>query len=152
MPAFQKAADMGCDAVELDVFLLVCGTLIVFHGGGPENLGALDKSCGQSGNIMDLNYEQVKQLKMNVDNPEFVCPKDKVEDALIPTLDEVLVLAKEKGLNISLELKGPGTSDPVLRLVEEYDMVDQIIFSSFDLYVKNPFWYLCWVGYFPFSL
>jgi len=133
LPAFQKAADIGCDAVELDVFLLLCGTLIVFHGGGPENLGALDESCGQSGNIMDLNYEQVKQLKMNVDNPEFVCPRDKVEDAVIPTLEEVLVFAKERGLRISLELKGPDTSDPVLNLVEEFDMVDQITFSSFDL-------------------
>ena len=38
---FQKCAEMGADAVELDVFLLKCGNLIVFHGAGS------DKNPGQ---------------------------------------------------------------------------------------------------------
>ena len=31
---FINAAQVGADGVELDVFLLKCGTLVVFHGSG----------------------------------------------------------------------------------------------------------------------
>jgi len=65
LSSFEHAANIGCDAVELDVFLLKCGTLVIFHGGGPENLGSLDDHCGVLGNILDLTYEQVQSLKMN---------------------------------------------------------------------------------------
>jgi len=133
VPAFQRAADIGCDAVELDVFLLKCGTLAVFHGGGPENLGSLDDHCGIIGNIMDLTYEEAKLLPMNEHCDEFVCPKEKVTNALIPTLEEVLYVAKERELMLSLELKGPGTPIPSLLLVEEFGMIENVIFASFHM-------------------
>lgn len=54
---FRTCAAMGCDAVELDVFLLKCGSLIVFHGGGAdENPGDLLDYCGREGSILDLTY------------------------------------------------------------------------------------------------
>jgi len=56
-----------------------------------------------------------------------------VLNAKIPTLEEVLVLAKGRGLMLSIELKGPGTAEAVLEVVEEYDMVDQVIFSCFHM-------------------
>jgi glycerophosphoryl diester phosphodiesterase len=56
---FQKCAAMGADAVELDVFLLKCGTLIVFHGGGnDQNPGQLIDYCGVDGSILDLTYQE----------------------------------------------------------------------------------------------
>ena len=133
VPAFQRAADIGCDAVELDVFLLKCGTLAVFHGGGPENLGSLDEHCGIIGNIMDLTYEEAKLLRMNEKCDEFVCPREKVIDASIPTLEDVLAVASDRRLKLSIELKGPGTAIPSLLLVEEYDMVEHVIFASFHM-------------------
>jgi len=40
--SFLECVSMGCDSVELDVFLLKCGSLIVFHGGGDDaNPGCL---------------------------------------------------------------------------------------------------------------
>lgn len=133
IPSFAHAADIGCDAVELDIFLLKCGTIAAFHGGGPENLGSLDEHCGFIGNIMDLTYEEARMLPMNEECDEFVCPKEKIGCAVIPTLEEVLEFAKRRGMILSLELKGPGTPLPTLYLVEEFGMVDQVIFSSFHM-------------------
>ena len=118
IPSFAYAADIGCDAVELDIFLLKCGTIAAFHGGGPENLGSLDEHCGFIGNIMDLTYEEARMLPMNEECDEFVCPKEKIGCAVIPTLEEVLDFAKRRGVILSLELKGPGTPLPTLYLVE----------------------------------
>lgn len=44
--SIQTAQQMGCDEVEIDVFVLKCGTLCVFHGSGTdENPGLFDEYC-----------------------------------------------------------------------------------------------------------
>lgn len=133
---FQISSEIGCDSVELDVFLLKCGTLIVFHGGGSdENPGCLLNYCGIKGNILDYSYTEARKLVFNSLGQEYACPREKIsgEHAFIPTLREVLEDAKVSGLGLKIELKGPNTAEPVLQLVEEMDMVEQCQFSSFDL-------------------
>lgn len=135
LEGFKRCAEFGC-AAELDVFLLKCGTLVVFHGeGSDENPGSLLGYCGIEGNILDYTAEEARQLIFNPNHPEFPCPKDKIigSNAFIPTLKEVLEAAKSSGLKLKIELKGPGTPEPTLQLVEEMDMVDQCHFSSFNI-------------------
>jgi hypothetical protein len=46
--SFDAAAAMGCDSVELDVFLLKDGKLVVFHGSGTDKKpGLLHSYCGK---------------------------------------------------------------------------------------------------------
>ena len=134
---FQVAANIGCDAVELDVFLLKCGTLVVFHGGGTDdNPGCLQNYCCRKGSILDYTAEEAKQLKFNPWFEEFGCLPHKIMDnsrSHIPTLEEVLLDAKKAGIIVKIELKGPGTAEPVLELVERLNMVHQCHYSSFDL-------------------
>lgn len=130
---FNLCAEIGCNAVELDVFLLKCGNLIVFHGGGTdENPGFLREYCNHPGTILDLTYKEALDLSFNPDFAEFPCPSSKVLTGKIPTLEDVLLDAKKTGLNIKIELKGVGTTKPTLDLVDRLDMVDQCSFSSFD--------------------
>lgn len=50
--SFVHAALAGAHGVELDVFLLKCGTLVVFHGTGTdENPGLLKSYCGVPGSM-----------------------------------------------------------------------------------------------------
>lgn len=131
---FQKCAEMGADAVELDVFLLKCGNLIVFHGAGSDkNPGQLFEYCGVEGSILDLTYEEALQLSFDPNSTEFPCPEGRILAGRIPTLEQVLLDAKESGLHLKIELKGPGTVEPTLDLVDRLDMVSQCSFSSFDL-------------------
>ena len=125
---------MGCDGVELDVFLLKCNTLVVFHGvGSDEHPGDLWDYCGVKGSILDYTYEEaVEKLTFNPSFEGFPCPKDAIVRGSIPTLDDVLRDAKKSGLHIKIELKETPV-EPVLELVESLDMIDQISFSSFDL-------------------
>jgi glycerophosphoryl diester phosphodiesterase len=132
-----RIAAEHCVEVECDVFLLKCGTLIVFHGGGSdENPGDLEEYCGMKANILDLTYEEARKLKFNPHYHEFGCGpeiiKELEDEYYIPTLEEVLLDAKETGVVIKIELKGPGTAEPVLELVEKMGMVDQAHYSSFE--------------------
>jgi hypothetical protein len=50
--SFLHAAEFGADSVELDVFLLKCGTLVVFHGtGSDQSPGLLEMYCGMEGSM-----------------------------------------------------------------------------------------------------
>ena len=50
--SFIHAAQAGADGVELDIFLLKCGSLVVFHGSsGDENPGLLHSYCGIKGSM-----------------------------------------------------------------------------------------------------
>eukprot|EP00339_Tiarina_fusa_P014252 CAMPEP_0117008156 /NCGR_PEP_ID=MMETSP0472-20121206/7772_1 /TAXON_ID=693140 ORGANISM="Tiarina fusus, Strain LIS" /NCGR_SAMPLE_ID=MMETSP0472 /ASSEMBLY_ACC=CAM_ASM_000603 /LENGTH=408 /DNA_ID=CAMNT_0004710115 /DNA_START=47 /DNA_END=1273 /DNA_ORIENTATION=- len=130
---FMKSADMGADAVELDVFLLKCGTLIVFHGGGAdENPGHLLDYCGVNKGILELTYAEALELTFNPNYSEFGCPASKTLSGWIPTLEQVLIDAKESGLHVKVELKGPGTVEPTLEVVERLDMTSQCSYASFD--------------------
>jgi len=132
---FLNAYNSGADAVEFDVFLLKCGNLVVFHGaGGDENPGLLHDNIGIEGSILDYTAEEARMLLFNSFGSEFGCPWERLvaPTAFIPTLKEVLEVLKGTGVIAKIELKGPGTAEPVLELVESMDMVDQCHYASFD--------------------
>jgi len=130
--SFQVCADMGCDGIELDVFVLKCGTVACFHGCGTDQAsGLLHNYCGVEGTIVDYTYEQVKSFSFSPSFAGFVCPQNEIANAIIPTLEDVLLDAKQSGLHAKIELKGKGTVEPTLEVVERLNMVDQVSFSSF---------------------
>jgi len=137
--SFQTAAEIGCDAIELDVFCLKCGTIVVFHGSGTDdNAGLVHEYCTglPPSLITEYTAKEVRSFRFNRHFPEYVCDKSKVTDsrvAYIPTLEEVLLDAKKTGVIVKIELKGVGTAKPVLDLVESLDMVSQCHYSSFSL-------------------
>jgi len=135
--SFLASYENGCDAIELDVFLLKCGTIVVFHGGGTdENPGLLQDYCNVEGSILDYTAKEARDLlKLNPLYEEFACPSERILDekyCYIPTLEEVLLAIKETNMTIKIELKGEGTTLPVLDMVQKLNMVNQCHYSSFD--------------------
>jgi glycerophosphoryl diester phosphodiesterase len=138
--AFLRCIDLGCDAVELDVFALRDEesddpVVVVFHGGGSDQIpGDLSDYClGQQGvSILDLSYMQSQKLAFNSNHPEFACERHFIEKARIPSLEEVLLDLQGTGLQVKIELKGPGTVEPTLALVERLKMENQCAYSCFD--------------------
>ena len=144
----MRAYEDGAHGIECDVFLLPkCGTLVVFHGvGSDQDAGRLTGYCCpestcyvESGkaddlSIVDLDFTQVQNLKFDKYGRQFACPSERIEHERVPKLEDVLLLCKERGLHITVELKGEGTAEPSLKLVEKMDMVDNVTFSSFKHY------------------
>ena len=158
LAGFQYCLDIGVDAVELDVFRLQDGELVVFHG-GEAIPGDLTDYCylptttttttttdvsttqQQRMSIMDLTKSQLEELRFHIHHPEFACPPDKIRSAKIPTLRQVLELYRtpppssssslSSGVIIKIELKGPDVVEPVLALVQELQMQHQCHYASF---------------------
>ncbi|KKP36144.1 MAG: Glycerophosphoryl diester phosphodiesterase [candidate division TM6 bacterium GW2011_GWF2_32_72] len=122
--SFNKAIDLGCDGIELDIHKCKSGQLIVFHD---ENLCRLTTS---SKKISELKLSQLKKLKVR-------------ETQLIPTLKEVFDLVDKKCF-INIELKGLGVVDALVELINEYIKnkgwdYNNFIISSFDLNMLKDF-------------
>lgn len=111
----SKAIDLKCDMIEIDVFKLKSGELVVFHD------DTLDRVTNAKGNIEDYTLEELEDV--------LVDGKYK-----IPTLEAVIdVIAQKSVLNI--ELKGGNTAKDTHQIIQNFLKrgwtYDDFILSSF---------------------
>lgn len=116
LASIQKAMDMNVDMIEIDVFKIKTGEIVVFHDDTVERL------TDGKGEIESYTLYDLKKLNVSGGHK-------------IPALQEVLDLMDGKTL-LNIELKGAGTTKDVNALIETYietgkwEMGDFII-SSF---------------------
>lgn len=124
LPAFQAAIALGADGAELDVQYSSDGKIVVMHN------QTLDKTTNGAGRVTAHTLEELRGLDAGAHfAPAFA-------GTLIPTLDEVLDLARGKLLlNIELKaLESPTVNlgvDVVAR-VRAHGIADQVVISSFN--------------------
>lgn len=126
LAAFQMAADMGADGVELDIQLTKDDQIVVIHD------ETINRTSDGTGNVRDYTLEELRQFNFNKTKPE-------VEWADIPTMAEVFDLLKPTGLFVNIELKTgiyfyPQIEEKILTLVKEKGMEDRVCYSSFNHY------------------
>ena len=124
LEAFELAARMGADGVELDVHIARDGELVVAHD------EAVDRVANGNGLICRMTTAELKKLRFNKTHPEY-------ERATIPTLREVFELLKPTNLRVNVELKNSyiiydGLEEKCLKLADDMGMSDRILYSSFN--------------------
>jgi len=90
--AFERAIDLGADAVELDVRLTSDRVPVVFH------YFYLDKLTAAQGTIFDHTFEQVCDFR--------ITGQDRTNTYAIPTLMQVLEAVGGR-VGLEIEIKGP---------------------------------------------
>lgn len=126
MLAFQKAYEVGCDGIELDVQMTKDDVLVIMHD------ETIDRTTNGKGNIRDYTYEELCRFDCCGNFPGMF------EFQKIPTLREYLEWVKPTGLLTNIELKNSvyyyrNLEEKVIEMVREFQMEDKIIFSSFNL-------------------
>ncbi|MBM4413353.1 MAG: glycerophosphodiester phosphodiesterase [Chloroflexi bacterium] len=111
LKAFDLAADMGADMCELDVGLTADGKLAVFHDDTTGRWESQDRPIGQ------LTMAQMQQLDIRGER--------------VPELSAVLDLARARGMRLNVELKHAGMAAKVLAAINDAQMHDAVIISSF---------------------
>ena len=124
LEAFELAAKLGADGVELDVQIARDGELVVAHD------ETIERVSEGEGLICEQTTTQLKKLHFNRTHPEF-------EHATIPTLREVCELLKPTGLWINMELKNSrifyeNLEEKCAKLVYETGMEGRVFYSSFN--------------------
>ncbi len=100
LASVQKALDLGVDMIEIDVFKIESGEIVVFHD------ETVDRLANSGGKIEDYNIFDLKQLTLDGGHR-------------IPTLQDVLKLIDNK-VALNIELKGANTSDRVNFIMDYY--------------------------------
>lgn len=126
MLAFQKAAEVGCDGIELDVQLTKDDVIVIMHD------ETIDRTTNGKGNLRDYTYEELCRFDCCGQFPGMY------EFQKIPTLREYLEWVKPTGLLTNIELKNSvyyyeNLEEKVISMVRELGMEDRVIFSSFNL-------------------
>ncbi|MCZ6679893.1 MAG: glycerophosphodiester phosphodiesterase family protein [Candidatus Poribacteria bacterium] len=122
--SIQKAIELGVDQIEIDVHLTRDQHLVVIHD------ATVDRTTDGHGAVADFTLEEIKQL-------------DAGKGERIPTLQEVINLVRGKVI-LQIELKGPGTAEPVVRGVEQNSIENEVVLTSFvhdrlhDAHRLNP--------------
>jgi glycerophosphoryl diester phosphodiesterase len=111
LASFQKAIDLKVDGIELDVHLSLDKEIMVIHD------ETIDRTTNEKGFVNQLTASELKKYG-------------------VPTLKEVLDLAN-RNCFINIELKGIGTTKPVVELIQNYILnknwnYKDFLISSFD--------------------
>lgn len=121
MSGFRKALELGVDGIELDVHLTRDGQVVVLHD--PE----LARTTDGRGLVKELTFEQLRRFDAAVRWRGRFGPEP------VPTLDEVLALAKGRA-RVAIEIKeeSPQALGPALEVVRRAGMEPECSFLSFD--------------------
>ena len=124
LEAFEEAAKMQADGIELDVQLTKDGELVIIHD------ETVDRVSDGTGYVRDYTLAELKALDVSRPIPD-------CHPVRIPTLAEVLELIKGTDMEINIECKTgifyyPGLEEKVVRLVQDMGMTERIWCSSFN--------------------
>ena len=149
MSAFKMACECGADMIETDIHLSSDGYLVLIHD------DTVNRTTNGNGRVCEMSFEELRALNAgDIDSPE-----------QIPTLEELLVLAREQKVTLNLEIKEYYSEEnearcvkcieDTLALVEKYEMASRVVINSFDAWVlefvyKNYGKRYCLHGFYPY--
>lgn len=115
--SFARALDMGVDMIELDVYKIKSGEIVVIHD------DTVDRTTNGSGKVKELTWDQLKKLYTKYGEH-------------IPKLSDVFDLINNK-IIIDIEIKDPDATESVANLIKDYLnknwSIDCFLVSSFNL-------------------
>ena len=121
---FKRAIQYNIDVVESDVWLSADNIPVIFHGGGDGNISGFYNGTGS---VKNYTIKELKKYRSIEDNQP------------MPLLEEVFKMCKNK-IFINIEIKDNRYDivfNEIIKLLEKYDMFNQIQISSFHHYYYN---------------
>lgn len=122
MIAFQKAIESGADYLELDVHKSKKGKLYVIHDSSVKRTSSNEAE----GNISEMTCKEIEDVRVGY-SKKF---DQSYKDETIPTLKEVLKLAKGK-IKVCIEIKIYGIEKEILEMVKKLNMEKEVLIFSF---------------------
>ncbi len=125
--AFHNAADLGVDALEMDVHLTADDDLVVIHD------STVDRTTNGNGSVSGMTVSELKKL----DAGYRFTPDDgathpyRGQGVTIPTLDEVLTAFPDSVINIEIKDDNQHAAERLSQIITAHDAQDRVIVVSF---------------------
>jgi len=110
MAAYQIAAEYGLDVIECDPKLTQDGVYVIMHD------DAVDRTTNGHGRVADLTLAEIQELRTASGHE-------------VPTLEQVLLFARDHDLSVYLDMKSPPADQGALlvKLLEDTGMTERVI-------------------------
>ncbi|TMV49007.1 DUF1080 domain-containing protein [Paenibacillus mesophilus] len=116
------AYESGADFIENDMYVTKDDHLVIIHD------SVLQNTTNGTGNVEDFTLAEIKRLNANKPYP------NGFPDVKVPTMDEQLDLARDKGIMVYGEIKTgtPRAVDVLVKLIKEKQAEDLVNIMSFS--------------------
>lgn len=127
MFAFQNAANLGVDVLEMDVHITQDGVLVLMHD------EAVDRTTNGSGEIESMTLEELKKLDAGYDwsSDEGATFPFRGQGITVPALEEVFTAFPDMRMTIEIKKTNTSITKPFCDLIRAHNMQDKILVASF---------------------
>lgn len=127
MVAFEKAIEMGATGIETDVQMTKDGVLVLIHD------EYVNRTTDGIGLVKDYTYKELMKLNAST------YMKNYTNKTSIPTVEELLALAKNQDVIINFEIKSgvilyPNIEENLINLIYKEQFQNNVILSNFNHY------------------
>ena len=127
MFAFQNAADLGVDVLEMDVHITKDGILVLMHD------EAVTRTTDGTGEIESMTLEELKKLDAGYDwsTDDGATFPFRGQGVTIPTMEEVFTTFPDMHMTIEIKKTNASMAKPFCELIRKHDMQDKVLIASF---------------------
>ena len=127
MFAFEHAAELGVDVLEMDLHITKEGVLVINHD------ETVDRTTDSTGEIEAMNLDEIKALDAGYDwsNDNGNTFPYRGMGITIPTLEEVFEAFPGYHMTIEIKTTERSMAMPFCELIRAYDMQDKVLVASF---------------------
>lgn len=133
--AFEKAAELGVDVLEMDIHSTSDGGLVAMHD------DTVDRTTDGSGPIHDFTLAELKDLDAGYywtnDDGETYPFRD--QGITVPTLEEIFSSFPDHRLNIEIKQVQPSIVEPFCQMIRDYGREETVLVGSFDAKTVKDF-------------
>ncbi len=126
--AFERAAELGVDVLEMDIHSTADGVLVTMHD------DTVDRTTDGSGAIHDFSLAELKELDAgyNWTDDEGATFPFRDQDITVATLEEIFDSFPNQRLNIEIKQVDPPIVAPFCQMIRDYDRQESVLVGSFD--------------------
>ncbi len=127
MAAFDHAAELGVDVLEMDVHGTADGVLVVIHD------DTVDRTTDGMGKVNEMTFAEIQQLDAGyywTDDDGATYPY-RGQGITIPALEEVLQAHGDLPMVIEIKQEEPSIVEPFCAMLQQYEMTDHVLVASF---------------------
>jgi len=139
MYAFEHAAELGVDVLEMDLHITQDGVLVINHD------ETVERTTDGTGTIEKMTLSEVKALDAGYDwsTDDGVTFPYRGQGITIPTLEEVFQAFPEYRMTIEIKATERSMAEPFCTLIRQYGMQDKILVASFHDERMDEFRQVC---------
>ena len=137
--AFERAAELGADVLDMDLHSTADGVLVAIHD------KTVDRTTNGSGEVGELTLAQLKVLdagsRWTADRGASFPFRGK--GITVPALEEVFRAFPQMRMSMEIKQEEPSIAAPLCAMVRTFGLSDQVLVSSFSAEVLEVFRAAC---------